>query len=75
MTKEEYAYFFKIFRELQWNRYAVGRFNALLDSPFQVIYVCIWDIIHQKYEVEKPVVRKLEKIPDGGIKVITLGSV
>lgn len=75
VTKEEYAYFFRIFRELQWNRYASGSFNALLASPFQVIYVCIWDIIHQKYEVEKPVVRKLEKIPDGGIKVITLGSV
>lgn len=75
VTEEEYEYFFRIFNEMYLNEYANTCFKVLLDSPFLVIYVCIWDIIWQKYELEMPVVRKLEKTIDGGIRITTLDRV
>ncbi|MGN0496531.1 MAG: hypothetical protein ACI4GW_09930 [Lachnospiraceae bacterium] len=74
VAEEEYEYFFKIFHELQWNGYANNCFKSLLKSPFQVIYICVWDIMNQKYEIDMPNIRKLEKITDNGIQVTTLGE-
>ena len=72
VTEEEYEYFFKIFQEIQWNGYANNCFRTILTSPFQVIYICVWDLVHQKYNIDFPSIRKLEKTQDDGIQVTTM---
>ena len=44
----------------QYSSYAVF-INAILQSPFQVVYVCQWDFEAQKYEVDDPLIMKFEK--------------
>lgn len=74
VTEDEYEYFFNIFQEIQWNGYANDCFRSILNSPFQVIYICVWDIVNQEYNIDSPSIRKLEKTQDKGIQVTTMGS-
>lgn len=42
-------------------------FNAILHSPFPVIYVCEWNFERQTYEIDNPAIMKFEKTADGGV--------
>lgn len=43
-------------------------FNTMLQSPFSVVYVCVWCFESQTYETENPTIMKFEKTDRGGIR-------
>ncbi len=42
--------------------------NAILQSPFPIVYICVWSWETQKYEVDNPIIMKYEKTDDGGLR-------
>lgn len=51
------------------NVYNVSFFNTILQSPFSIIYVCVWNFEEQTYETENPTIMKFEKTGRGDIMI------
>ncbi|MDE5884983.1 MAG: hypothetical protein K2H29_07930 [Oscillospiraceae bacterium] len=47
-----------------WNRCYNNFMRAIIQSPFKVIYLCVWDFRNQMYNTENPVLIKFETISD-----------
>lgn len=47
-------------------------FNAILRSPFPVVYVCAWSWETLTYEINNPCMMKFEKNDSGGISIMSM---
>lgn len=47
-----------------WNGCYNNFMRAIIQSPFKVIYLCVWDFRNQMYNTENPVLTKFETISD-----------
>lgn len=64
VTEEEYGIFDEMLKETSCNRYSENCINKIIKSPFQNIYICIWDNRNNRYEINTPVMMKLTKNKD-----------
>lgn len=69
VTEEEFDFLFQLLSESSWNGTAIEFIKSILKSPFPVIYICIWNIRKQEYEIDNPVIKKLE---NDGVRVVAL---
>lgn len=64
VTEEEYGIFDEMLKEALYNRYSANCINKIIKSPFQNVYICIWDNRNNRYEINTPVMMKLTKNND-----------
>lgn len=67
VTEEEFNVFITELKQYEWNRTAQCHIKMILASPFSCIYLCIWNIYKQEYEIDNPTICKLKKTKDGGV--------
>lgn len=64
VTEEEYDIFDEMLKEISYNRYSANCIKKIFKSPFQNVYICIWDNRNNRYEINTPVMMKLTKNND-----------
>ena len=57
------------FASVRCNRYSQVFVTSIVKSPFPVIYLCEWDLIHNKYNTENPKLMRIEKKQTDGITI------
>ena len=72
VSEDEFEIFFSEMNQYEWNAVAQYCIRMILKAPFPIIYICVWDIFEQKYEIQDPIICKLEKNKDGGVYVTGL---
>ena len=51
-----------------------GIIKTVIESPFPTIFVCAWDFYRQQYEIDNPLLVRLQKTEDDGVKYIVSGK-
>lgn len=69
---DEYRCFWELLRQYEWNGCSRVAVNQIFASPFQVIYICAWDIERQEYNIQHPKIKKIVKINDKQLKIVPL---
>lgn len=61
VLEDEYYCFCELIKSKNYNIYYDTFMNYIIKSPFKCVYLCVWDFESQSYNIEKPVLIKLEK--------------
>ena len=46
------------------NGYYISFMNCILNSPFDIVYLCVWDFYKQNYDYSNPILHKFVTLPD-----------
>lgn len=71
--EEEVFIMIELLTQSRWNGASRGIIEAVIESAFPTIYVCAWDFFRQQYEIDDPLLVRLQKTEDDGIKYIVSG--
>lgn len=72
---DEFKFFWELLEQYEWNGYSRLAVNQIFASPFQVIYICSWDIERQKYNILHQKIKKIVKINAKQLKIETFETV
>lgn len=72
VTQEEYDIFCKELKQMGKNIKSTSILKTILESPFQVIYICIWNLRKLEYKIEEPKVIILQKNGKESVKISIL---
>lgn len=72
--EEEVLIMLELLEQSKWNGASREIIKTVIESPFPTIYVCVWDFYNQQYEIDNPLLVRLQKTEDGGVKYIVSGK-
>ena len=72
--EEEVLIMLELLEQSKWNGASQGIIKTVIESPFPTIFVCAWDFYRQQYEIDNPLLVRLQKTEDGGVKYIVSGK-
>ena len=72
--EEEVLIMLELLGQSKWNGASHEIIKTVIESPFPTIYVCVWDFYNQQYEIDNPLLVRLQKKENGGVKYIVSGK-
>lgn len=64
ILEDEYECLCDLLKTRNWNSCYDSFMNAVMTSPFNVVYLCVWDFEAQTYNIENPILLKFETFSD-----------
>lgn len=64
ILEDEYYCFDELIKSKDYNIFYDTFVNYMLNSPFKVVYLCVWDFESQSYNTENPVLMKMETMSE-----------
>lgn len=64
ILEDEYRCFCELIKSKSYNMYYDTFMNCIIKSPFKCVYLCVWDFESQSYNIENPVLIKMEKVSE-----------